>query len=577
MAGRITAYLVALIVGTTFIAGLIVGAQRDDGGPVDLIVLNGKVYTADGQGTMAEAVAVQGNKILKVGTSREIQRLRRAQTVVVDAKGGAVLPGFNDAHTHLLTGGLALAEIDLADAKTLPDVESTIRNWAELHIDRPWVTGRGWYYDSFAGGLPTRQILDGLSADRPAYLTSYDGHTGWANTKALKLAGITRRTPNPAHGTIVKDPRTGEPTGVLKEAAMGLVTAILPRPSREDKLAALRSAITQANRHGITSLQNAGVAADDLNLYEELRQTQGLDVRVYAALSASSDITAEELDAFDQLRAKYPDDPLFKTGAVKVIEDGVIESHTAAMLAPYVDEPSTAGEPRLNAEALDRLVTDLDKRGWQILIHAIGDRAVRMGLDAFARAATANATLARERRHRLEHIETIDPADIPRFAKLSVIASMQPYHSLPDPALMPVWTTSIGEERASRGWMFGSIAKAGGRIAFGSDWPVVTMDPILGIHVAVNRTTPDGVPEGGWLPGERLTVRQAVDAYTRTAAWASFDEHRKGSLERDMLADIVVLSKDIFTIPPARLSEVEVALTVFDGRIVYQRSTETDD
>src|SRR5262245_45906907 len=533
MAGRITAYLVALIVGTTFIAGLIVGAQRDDAGPVDLIVVNGRVYTADGHGTMAEAVAVQGNKILKVGTTREVQRLRRAQTVVVDAKGGAVLPGFNDAHTHLLSGGLSLGDIDLIDAKTLPDVEELIRTWVALNPDRAWVTGRGWYYDSFTGGLPTRQILDALVSDRPAYLTSYDGHSGWANSKALKLAGITRRTPNPAHGVIVKDPRSGEPTGVLKESAMGLVTTLLPRPTKEDQLAALKAAIAVASRHGITSVQNAGVAPDELALYDELRRSDELSVRVYAALTAAADITTEELDAFDQLRAKYPDDPLFKTGAVKLMADGVIESHTAAMLEPYADQAATRGEPRFTEEQLNRLIGELDKRGWQVLVHTIGDRAIRMTLDAFAQAESRNPDPAHRRRHRLEHIETIAPADIPRFAKLGVIASMQPYHSLPDPALMGAWTAAVGDDRAARGWLYGSIATAGGVLAFGSDWPVVTMDPILGLHVAVNRTTLEGIPEGGWLPAERLTLRQAIDAYTRNAAWASFDEHRKGSLERD--------------------------------------------
>jgi predicted amidohydrolase YtcJ len=577
MAGRITAYLVALIVGTTFIAGLIVGAQRDDAGPVDLIVVNAKVYTADAEGTMAEAVAVQGNKILKVGTTREVQRLRRAQTVVVDAKGGAVLPGFNDAHTHLLSGGLALGEIDLADARTLPDVEMSIRAWTARNPDRPWVTGRGWYYDSFAGGLPTRQVLDALVPDRPAFLTSYDGHSGWANSRALKLAGITRRTPNPDRGVIVKDPRSGEPTGVLKESAMGLVSSLLPRPSRDERLAALRAAIAQASRRGVTSVQNAGVPPDELALYDELRRTRALDVRVYAALSAATDISSEELDAYDQLRAKYPDDPLFKTGAIKLFADGVIESHTAAMLEPYADQPGTRGEPQMGEESLNRLVADLDKRGWQILIHTIGDRAIRKGLDALAGAAAANPEPRHGRRHRLEHIETIDRADVGRFAANGVIASMQPYHSLPDPAVMGVWTASIGEERAARGWLYGTIARAGGLLAFGSDWPVAAMDPLLAIHVAVNRTTPDGVPAGGWLPGERLTLRQAIDGYTRNAAWASFDEHRKGSLERDMVADLVVLTRDIFALPAARLAEAEVAVTVFDGRIVYQRSAETDN
>jgi predicted amidohydrolase YtcJ len=575
MAARMTAYLVALIVGTTLIAGLIVGAQRDDAGPVDLIVTNGRVYTADGQETMAEAVAVQGNKILRVGTAREIQRLRRAQTRVIDAKGGAVLPGFNDAHLHLLSGGLALSNIDLQDARTLPAIEATIREWTREHADRPWVTGRGWYYDAFPGGMPTRQLLDSIVSDRPAYLISYDGHTGWANSAALKLAAISRRTPNPVNGTIVKDARTGEPTGVLKEAAMSLVTAIIPKPSDEQRRAALQAAIATAHRHGITSAQIAGGAVEDVQLIAELHRKRALDLRVYAALSADVDTSPARLDEFDRLRTSYLDDPVFKVGAVKLVLDGVIESQTAALLEPYATRSGIRGEPRIAQETLDQLVGDLDAREWQIMIHAIGDRAIRMALDAYQRTAAARAPPQQGRRHRIEHIETIDPSDVPRFGQLGVIASMQPYHSVPD--LGGVWSVALGEERASRAWLYGSIAKAGGRLAFGSDWPVMTLDPLLGLHVAVNRTTLEGEPEGGWLPAERLSLRQAVDAYTRDAAWASFDEHRKGSLERDMLADLVILTKDIFGLPPARLTEAEVAITIFNGQVVYQRPTETNE
>ena len=575
MAARLAGYIVALIVGTTFIAGLIVGAQRDSAGPVDLIVVNGRVYTADGHATMAEAVAVQGNKILQVGTSREIQRLRRPQTVVVDAEGGTVLPGFNDSHAHLISGGLALDQINLLDAKTLPMIEETIRAWAATNPDREWVTGRGWYYEPFAGALPTRQILDALVPDRPAYLTSYDGHTGWANTPALKLAGINRRTANPAHGVVVKDAR-GEPTGVLKEAAMALMSPVVPKPTRAEKVAGLRAAMIEAHRRGVTSVQNAGGTPEDFEIYDELRATRGLDLRIYSAVSVGHG-ELDRLPAFTQLLEKYPDDPVLKAGAIKLMADGVIESHTAAMLEPYSNRPGVQGEPRFSTEALNRLVADLDKRGWQVMIHAIGDRAVRIALDAFERAAQQNPAPARGRRHRIEHIETIDSADIPRFGQLGVIASMQPYHGLPEPTQLDVWKANIGEARASRAWLYGSIARGNGRLAFGSDWPVVTIDPLLGLHVATNRTTPDGEPDGGWLPSQRLTLRQAIDAYTRGAAWASFDEHRKGSLARDMLADIVILSKDVFALPASRLTEAEVAVTIFDGRIVYRRPTETDN
>ena len=570
MAARITAYLVACIVGVTLIAGLIVGAQRADDDAVDLIVINGKVYAGGGTSEMAEAVAIRGNKVVRVGSNREIQRLRRAQTTVVDAKGGAVMPGFNDAHAHFISGGLALDQINLLEATTLDEVKDTIRIWSEAHPERTWITGRGWYYQAFAGTLPTRQLLDTLVPDRPAYLVAYDGHTGWANSKALKLAGITRHTKNPRNGVIVKDPRTGEPSGALKEAAMALMTAT-PQPTTEDKVAAIRAALIEAHRVGITSVQNAGGSAEDLELYDRLRKRGELTLRIYQALSVNGPVDDAALAALGAVRERFSDDPLLKTGAVKLIADGVIESHTAAMLEPYDNKPGSTGDARFTAEQLNKTVTLLDREGWQVMTHAIGDAAVRMTLDAYEAGAKANPAPGRGRRHRIEHIETIDPADIPRFGKLGVIASMEPVHATPSPTPGDVWSTNIGIERASHGWLWASIVKAGGRLAFGSDWPVMTLDPLMGLHVAVNRTTADGLPVGGWLPDERLALRKAVDAYTSDAAWASFDEQRKGMLARDMLADLVVLSDDIFDGPTTRLTEAHVMVTIVDGKVVYRR------
>jgi predicted amidohydrolase YtcJ len=573
VAARITAYLVACIVGVTVIAGLIVGAQREDDGAVDLIVINGHVYQANGTDDLAEAVAVRGNKVVRVGSNREIQRLRRAQTTVIDAQGGAVLPGFNDAHAHLLNGGLALDQVDLSEATSVDEVKDTIRVWAESHPDRDWIVGRGWYYQTFAGGLPTRQLLDTLIPDRPAYLIAYDGHTGWANSKALAAARITWRTANPKNGTIVRDPRTGQPTGVLKEAAMSLISKVTPQPTAEDRLAAVRAALEEAHRYGVTSVQNAGGSPDDLALYDQLRKQNDLTVRVYQAFTADASVSEADLDRLEQVRKQYADDPLLKSGGIKLILDGVIESHTAAMLEPYTNRPAVKGEPRFTVEQLNRVVSLLDRRGWQVMTHAIGDRAVRMTLDAYEQAAKINAPPARGRRHRVEHIETIDPIDIPRFGTLGVIASIQPYHGLPSANPPDVWAANIGPDRAARGWLSGSIAKAGGQLAFGSDWPVVTLDPRMGLHVAVNRTTLDGIPEDGWNPAERLPLRRAIDAYTRQAAWASFDEQRKGSLTRDMLADIVVLSANIFEVPPSRITDATVEVTIFDGKVVYRRAS----
>jgi hypothetical protein len=569
MASRLTTFIVVSIVAGTLIAGLIVGAQRDDAtGPVDIIVTNGTVYTGDAS-EFAEALAIRGNKILRVGSNREIKRMRRAQTTTIDAHGAAVLPGFNDAHVHMGSGGLALGHLDLAGATTLAAVQAEIRAFAAAHPDREWIRGRGWYYVPFPGGLPTRQLLDALVPDRPAFLRAYDGHTGWANTKALQLAGITRRTPDPVNGVIVRDAATGEPTGVLKESAQALIDRILPPTTREEQLAALRSAVREAHRVGVTSVQNAGGSAEDLALYDELRAAGDLQVRVYGAISVTPDFTEADADRLDALRVKYPDDPVLKAGAVKLMADGVIEAHTAAMLAPYTNQRTT-GRANFTPEALTRIVTLLDRRGWQILVHAIGDGAIRMSLDAFEAASRANPAPARGRRHRIEHVETIDPADIARFATLGVVASLQPFHGTPSPSQIDVWSANIGPERASRGWAYESIRAAGGRLAFGSDWPVVGLDPLPALHTAVTRTALDGTPDGGWYPQERIPLTAAVDAYTVGGAWASFDEQRKGLLARDMLADVVILTSDIFA-PGARLTDTEVETTIFDGRIVYRR------
>jgi len=572
MAARLTAYLVAFIVAVTFIAGLIVGAQRDDNGPVDLIIVNGRVFTGEEQA--AEAVAAQGNKVFRVGSNREIQRLARAQTTVVDAKGGSVLPGFNDAHVHLLSGGLSLDQVSLTEATTLDAIKETLKAWSVANPSHRWIRGRGWLYAPFPNGLPTRQLLDQLVPDRPAYLVSYDGHTGWANTAALEAAGITRATHAPANGVIVRDGR-GEPTGILKESAMSLMSPALPAPSRDEKLSALKAAVVEANRVGITSIQDAGGTTDDLALFDELRQRDDLSVRVYEALAVDGKTTADQLDAMDRVRARFDDDPLLKTGAVKLIADGVVETRTAAMLEPYTHS-AERGELRIAAGDLTRLVTELDRRGWQVMTHAIGDEAIRETLNAYAAAQAVNPAPADGRRHRVEHVETLSPADVPRFAKLGVIASLQPVHGLPPEPTDP-WAINLGPERAARGWMSGTLEKSGAPLAFGSDWPVAPLDPLRGMFVAVNRTNFDGEPADGWMPEERLSLADAIRAFTSGAAWASFDEQRKGTIERDMLADIVILSEDVFALPSDRLLEAEVVMTIMDGKIVYRRdAAETD-
>jgi predicted amidohydrolase YtcJ len=572
MAARLTAYVVVGIVAATLIAGLIVGAQRDDtDGPVDVIVHNAKVYTAGPDAAMAEAVAIRGNQILRVGSEREIMRLRRPQTSMIDAKGAAVIPGFNDAHLDFIAGGLSLDRVDLVDAATLDEVQARIKVWATSHADSPWVLGQGWNAEPLGTSLPTRQQLDAIVPDRPVQIVSYDGHTSWVNTLALKLASITRKTKDPVRGTIVRDPRTGEPTGVLKEAAVALVAEHVPTTSKAQRAAALRAAIGEAQRNGITSVQNARGPASDLDIYAEARRDGDLGVRVFSALTSPQTLTEPALSELDRIGKQYPDDPLFKTGAITIELDGGISGHSAAMIEPYVDI-DTSGAPTIEPDDLNRMVRMLDAGGWQLMTHATGDRGVNMALTAYEHAVRSNPLPERGRRHRIEGVETIDAADVARFGALGVVASMQPGVGSPTQYHTDLWSRAIGPERSSRAWPYGSISTTAGRLAFGSDWPGSSLNPMFGLHTAVTRTTPDGLPEGGWYPSEHLALKSAIDAYTYGAAWASFDEQRKGTLAAGMLADLVVLSEDIFEAPPERLASTRVAVTIFDGRIVYRRS-----
>lgn len=575
MRSRLPVLLVIAIVAATFIAGIVasivVDAQRDDrSGPVDLIVLNGRVFTGAGL-EMAEAVAVRGQEILRVGSNRDLKRLAGASTKVVDAHGGTVLPGFIDGHVHFVSGGLGMDRVNLLDAESLEAIQKKIRAFAAANPDRQWVLGRGWYYSPFPGGLPTRQQLDALVPDRPAYMTCYDGHTGWANTAALQLAGITAKTPDPADGVVVKDPKTGEPTGILKEAAMGLMSKVLPQPTRDDRLRAIRRASEEASRLGITSIHEAGTGEAALELFEEARKTGDLTVRVYAALSVKDGMTDADADAFDAIRRKYAANPQIKVGAIKVMADGVIEAHTAAMLAPYANNP-TAGHANYTPRELQRIVAMMDRRGWQVMTHAIGDGAVRMTLDAYEAAAKANAAPAPGRRHRVEHAETIDPADIPRFTQQNTIVSYMPFHANPTPAQLTVWTTNIGPDRSSRGWISRTMQQAGARQVFGSDWPVVELDPRLEINMAATRRTAAGLPKEGWLPDQAISLESAIENMTSAGAYASFDEAKKGRLAPGLLADIVILSKDVFAQPPERFLDAVVTTTILGGKVVYERA-----
>jgi len=533
----------------------------------DLVVLNGTVHVVDDANARAQAVAVKGKTILKVGTTEEIKALVGPATRIIDAQGATVAPGFIDAHVHFISGGLSLRDVDLSGLTTVTEVQEKIRAFTAGKPADAWIKGRGWLYAPFTNASPTRAELDAVTGDHPAVMTCYDGHSAWVNSKVLAMAGITKATKDPVNGVIVRDPKTGEPTGHLKESAMDLLADVLPKVTDDDRRAALKAAVAHANQFGITSIQNAGGSVAEMALYDAARKSGDLTVRAYLATSAEGGITEADADAMDAAWKQYGDDPTVRTGIVKMYADGVIESKTAAMLAPYVGTKS-AGTPNMTAAEMTRIVGMFDQRGWQVQIHAIGDRAIRMALDAFEAAAKANPAPARGRRHRLEHIEAIAPEDIVRFGALGVIASQQPIHVALGDANQAVpkgpWPDAIGPERTSRAWVWKSIQAAGGRLAFGSDWPVATLEAGQGLWLASTRVKADAAAD------QRLTLDEALAGYTRWAAYASFDEQRKGTLAPGMLADIVVLATNIAAAPIPAPAGVKVAATIFDGKVVYE-------
>jgi predicted amidohydrolase YtcJ len=535
----------------------------------DTIVVHGKVYTVDAARPWAQAVAMQAGKIVAVGEDVEIEKLRRPGTRVIDAQGHLVLPGFVDCHIHFLDGSLSLGRVNLEGAKNPAEIQQRLREYAAKHPGRDWIRGRGWDYAMFgADALPHKKYLDELFPDRPVFLEGYDGHTYWANSKALAVAGVTAETPDPPNGAIVHDQKTGEPTGALKESAAELVAKILPKTTRHEKLKALGAGMKWANEHGLTRVHSAGGDFEELDLFEELRRRGQQTLRFYIAYFLDPpELRANDLEAIETARKKYRDEWI-DTGAVKMMVDGVIESHTAAMLEPYSDDPSLKGKLFWDPKKYEAAVAELDKRGLQLFTHAIGDYGVRTALDAYANAETVNQT--QDRRPRIEHIETIQAVDIPRFGKLGVIASMQPLHAYPNEDTLDVWARNIGADRASRAWVWKSIANDGGHLAFGSDWPVVTLNPWEGVQTAVTRQTTEGKPDGGFVPAQRLSVAETVAGYTLGAAYAGRREKTEGSIETGKLADLIVVSQNVFDIDPRQIAQTKVLMTIVGGRVVYQ-------
>jgi predicted amidohydrolase YtcJ len=529
----------------------------------DLIIENAKIYHP---GTKAVALAIRSNRIIAVGSRAEIEKFLGPQTRRLDAKECSVTPGFNDSHVHFLSGSLGLTYVDLSGADSLEAIEVKIREYVKAHPKEKTIYGRGWVYGAFPGGLPHKDQLDKIEPNRPTIMKCYDGNTLWVNSAALTAAKITHATPNPEKGEIVKDPVTKVPTGVLKESAQELMNGVIPEPTMSEKLEAMRIGIATAHRFGVTSAFDANVELPELEVYEALRKTGELSLRFNLALNGEKLRKESDVAGLEFLRQRFSK---LNVSAVKLFVDGVIESHTAALLSEYANRPSR-GMSKTNQGDLNRVIEILDERGWQILVHAVGDSGIRMTLDAFERARKLNPHPKRPSRHRIEHIETISHTDIGRIGSLGVIASMQPYHADPNSNIFEIWAVNLGPERASRAWVWKSIKDAGGQLAFGSDWPVAGLDPRLGMHTALTRQTLRGQPAAGFIPEQRLPLEAVLDAYTRGSAFADFAEDQKGTLAVGLLADVVVWDRDLFSAPVHQVHTAKVLTTIMDGRVVYQ-------
>ena len=530
----------------------------------DLIIVNAAIHTMDQGQPLAEAVAISGNRIIAVGTTKEIRKLAGAKTRVIDAQGQLVLPGFNDAHVHFLSGGFQLSSVDLRDASSQQEFAERIRAFADKLPPGRWITGGDWDHERWPDAkLPTKELIDRFTPNTPVFVNRLDGHMALANSLALKLANVARQTLDPPGGVIVRDPKTGEPTGVLKDAAQSFVWKVFPPPSFEEKLAAARAATNHAASVGVTSVQDMS-AGTDVGVYQELLDRGELKNRIYAVWP----LPRWERLAQTGVRAHFGS-AMLRTGGLKGFADGSLGSTTALFYEPYEDAPSTSGIPSdemfPDGVMLER-VRGADRAGLQVIIHAIGDRANDIILSIYEQVENANGD--RDRRFRIEHAQHLRAQDIPRFAHDRVIASMQPYHAIDDGR----WAEKrIGHERAKTTYAFRSLLDSGAMLAFGTDWTVAPLDPMLSIYAAVTRRTLDGKHPNGWIPEQRISVAEAVRAYTAGSAFAEFQEKEKGTILPGKLADVVILSRDIFKIDPKEIEKAKVVMTIMDGRVVYER------
>ncbi|MCA2002047.1 MAG: amidohydrolase [Chloroflexi bacterium] len=523
----------------------------------DFIIRNARVFTSDEANPRAEAVAVKGNRIVFVGTNEGVKEFQGESTRVIDGKGGTLTPGFIDSHFHLLWGSIWMGAAQLYDAKTKDDVRASLQSFSAEKKTSEWVDGRGVKY----GIVSTRQELDEMVPDRPVYINAYDGHTSWANTKALELAGILQPGKEaPGNGVIVRD-ENGLATGELRETAMDLVANLIPPPSEARKRELLKLAMKKINATGVTSVHNMNGDLNELQFFAAAEDAGEMTVRVYVPYHVKPETTEADLSEAVEM-AKLQGD-FARGGCVKFFMDGVWESYTALNLEPYADNPEAKPEGIYSAEHFNRMATACDKLGLQMFTHCCGDGAVRRALDGYEAAQKVNGK--RDSRHRVEHIEVIHMDDLPRFKQLGVIASMQTSHAPFSANEGDVWLERTGPQRWGRSFAWRDILNAGAHLILGSDWTVAPFDPIFNLHVAMNRKK--------WSPqdpDQTLTLEECILGYTRNAAYGEFKENEKGKIKEGYLADLVLFTHDLFALPKEEILTAKAALTMVDGKAVFK-------
>jgi predicted amidohydrolase YtcJ len=535
-------------------------------GYADTLFVNGAVYTMDVNRSWATAVGLRDDKIIYVGFDDDVSGLKGPDTRVIDLDGKMLMPSFQDVHVHPTYAGKEALTVNLNGKGSLEAYVATVKEYADANPDVPWILGGGWSMEIFGpGGRASKKILDAVVLDRPVYLTSSDGHTGWANSAALKMAGIDEDTPDPASGIVDRDADTGEIYGSLQEGAMELLSIHIPPSSPEFNQKSLKYSVDLLNSWGITAITDAWVLEPDLIAYRTLDERNELSLRVVASLWWERTMGLEQIEDFKRLRDEYTTGNVV-AGTIKIMQDGVMENYTAVMSEPYFVDGYPTGIPMVEPDALKKAVTALDAEEFQVHFHAIGDAAITQCLDAVAAAIAENGNA--HRRHHISHLQAIHPDDLSRFRELDVIANFQPLWAEADGYITDLTIPFIGEERANWLYTIRSVVNAGGMIAFGSDWSVSTANPFPQIETAITRTDAEADDEP-FMPHETIDLATALAAFTINAAYVNGIDNVSGSIEVGKLADLVVLDRNLFAIPAKQISDTKVLLTLFGGRPVH--------